>query len=932
MTQIRALRGGAVGHRNRNSRLIILGGMMAMLYFLFMTLSFNVMGGATQHQQPKAPPRPPPAHADTKVQPRAQSNDGPDVAKPTKTDAIGSSESPGPLRKGPISGGAQLRPQPADPASPAVETNDAADKILGGRAMRRNFAGEGEGVSHGSVGAVFAVDDDGGDHDEDVPDEVKNDTGLDDGRAEEGVAPGDKPGEQDAGQRPERRNFVKPAGINVVDDDGLDDDQQTEEREDVGDGERQGNSPFGREALSEGARPMLKAYIETIDQTEWKIKPLPIRKTTSSKLEGREYPRVTSCQRLTEQFPVDEPPTVEDPFLPWIHDVFPSEDGKFIQFVAQNRRRCHSGKDHKELKKFQQPNIALFQHIPVKRVDGELTPQGETRYRLASHEDADPDGMETRFICRFKPSGQETLSVFDFDYDYHTYRKSYSSTFTEEGFDNHMIWTSQLLFKCPVPPDLVEQVKSGESVINDYATLFVDLVPIRTPPRYGKPTQFRQPRYRNDPMPDKPDEVEFDADVEWGKEHVLPRLQDSGRWENVPICKPSLAQYVDSDAEDGEKDGDKSPLALQERSLGDKGDRGKRWKAIACTWSSASFYTRGDARHITDNVRRLREWAEFHFMTGLDHIVLYDNSEAQEGTFDTLEPVTKLFPGKITRINWPSKVCNNRPGTGDDKGERSSQYAAESSCRLRFGPHTDWIGSFDIDEYMVPMGGYTSISDVLTGMDEEGFKILSFQSMRAWPRLNLLEDPKESTFTDESGSRAEECFHPKVRDDLTFLQTYNCDQEKLPKKKVMPAEKQFYRPDYVLLHFVHYSTVTTDSILSREEAQEKGIGWRKSYKLTAQKVANETDVATMLHTKSVVWDQTRKWKKTCKLKNPVCKVGFPFPEGTDRVDGVYLKNDDGFTYNCFINERIESFWVPKLEEALQLRPLPMESLAVRNKM
>ena len=62
MTQIRALRGGAVGHRNRNSRLIILGGMMAMLYFLFMTLSFNVMGGATQHQQPKAPPRPPPAH------------------------------------------------------------------------------------------------------------------------------------------------------------------------------------------------------------------------------------------------------------------------------------------------------------------------------------------------------------------------------------------------------------------------------------------------------------------------------------------------------------------------------------------------------------------------------------------------------------------------------------------------------------------------------------------------------------------------------------------------------------------------------------------------------------------------------------------------------------------------------------------------------
>ena len=76
---------------------------------------------------------------------------------------------------------------------------------------------------------------------------------------------------------------------------------------------------------------------------------------------------------------------------------------------------------------------------------------------------------------------------------------------------------------------------------------------------------------------------------------------------------------------------------------------------------------------------------------------------------DSLEPMTDLFPGQVTRINWPSKVCNNRPGTGDNKGERSSQYAAESSCRLRFGVHSNWIGAFDIDEYMVPMGDCTSM-------------------------------------------------------------------------------------------------------------------------------------------------------------------------------------------------------------------------------
>ena len=96
-------------------------------------------------------------------------------------------------------------------------------------------------------------------------------------------------------------------------------------------------------------------------------------------------------------------------------------------------------------------------------------------------------------------------------------------------------------------------------------------------------------------------------------------------------------------------------------------------------------------------------------MTDFDHIFFYDNSFAQDGVVDSLEPMTDLFPGQVTRINWPSKVCNNRPGTGDNKGERSSQYAAESSCRLRFGVHSNWIGAFDIDEYMVPMGDCTSM-------------------------------------------------------------------------------------------------------------------------------------------------------------------------------------------------------------------------------
>ena len=37
---------------------------------------------------------------------------------------------------------------------------------------------------------------------------------------------------------------------------------------------------------------------------------------------------------------------------------------------------------------------------------------------------------------------------------------------------------------------------------------------------------------------------------------------------------------------------------------------------------------------------------------------------------------------------------------------------------------------------------------------------------------------------------------PKVKDDSSILYTYNCDREKLPKKKTDHAEKQIYRTDY----------------------------------------------------------------------------------------------------------------------------------------
>jgi hypothetical protein len=420
---------------------------------------------------------------------------------------------------------------------------------------------------------------------------------------------------------------------------------------------------------------VLTAYVEPINEKEWEIKPLPVRDVTASDLTKITYRKLNSCSKLPEQFPVDDYPD-DDTFLPWIHDVFPTEDGKFIQFVAQNRRRCNTGHtpDEEAILEHNAPQVALFQHVALKKIDTS-TPD-TPRYRLSSHEDADPESIDTRFICRFKPSGDITFSVFNNDYEWVAIRKGQRRMFNEDGRDNKQIQTSQLLFRCPVPDHLVEQVRTGASVVNDWATIFIDLIPVRTPPRYGPPEEFLKPYYSN--SYESPYTGTFKTDVEWGKNHILPKLEDSGRWENIPVCKPSLMTY--------------EPQVLE----GPKKDEKVKHNLVSCLWASTGYTTRGNRYAINDGQRRMLEWITFNKILGFDHFYIFDNSGAFTN-HSSLKPFEDIFPGDVTVINWPSRVCNNNPNNVDSPGERSSQYAAESSCRLRFGPHVNWIG------YVIPL-------------------------------------------------------------------------------------------------------------------------------------------------------------------------------------------------------------------------------------
>lgn len=234
------------------------------------------------------------------------------------------------------------------------------------------------------------------------------------------------------------------------------------------------------------------------------FEPLPLRLTTPNDLVQFEYPNVNSCHQLTTKLPVDAGlqlnpdgsrvfpnvnskrydfdvmeeakfcPVDADPFLPWIHDVFPNRDGTKILFIAQNKRRCNTGsRFHKILERLE-PQVTLMQPVGLKRIGGDREAQtiapslwipnqidnsfvnGMDRYRLASYEDSDEDSKFTRYICRFHTREYEaitksvydviigeTFSEFAFNYEFVSLRKRKPSMLSIQGKDNGMFWLSR---------------------------------------------------------------------------------------------------------------------------------------------------------------------------------------------------------------------------------------------------------------------------------------------------------------------------------------------------------------------------------------------------------------------------------------------------------------------------------------------------------
>lgn len=206
--------------------------------------------------------------------------------------------------------------------------------------------------------------------------------------------------------------------------------------------------------------------------------------------------------------------TLEDPFLPKLHRVVQSPDASYIQIAAENPIPCGNDTDPTIMKKMHL-QAALFQPVSVKRIEKD----GETKYQVISDKDDISDIAQTRFLCRFEPSGQETLS-----------------SFSQQEDTKEISASANLFFQCPIPQDLIQSFKKHMEDQSEQLDFTLTLVPFRTPPSAQSPEDAMPPCYL------KPENESSNVRRQSKDEaEYLPKIASAGRWENIPICLSSPA-------------------------------------------------------------------------------------------------------------------------------------------------------------------------------------------------------------------------------------------------------------------------------------------------------------------------------------------------------------------------------------------------------
>ena len=101
--------------------------------------------------------------------------------------------------------------------------------------------------------------------------------------------------------------------------------------------------------------------------------------------------------------------------------------------------------------------------------------------------------------------------------------------------------------------------------------------------------------------------------------------------------------------------------------------------------------------------------------------------------------------------------------------------------------------------------------------------------------------------------------------------------------------------------------------MNRTETLDAGYKWRVRIGVDPKsRFTDEQNEASMLHTKAVARQDTADWLTHCKHNQGFCRLGTPYPPGA--YEAGKTEDEEGWSYTCWLNEKVENYWVPRLQE------------------
>ena len=114
----------------------------------------------------------------------------------------------------------------------------------------------------------------------------------------------------------------------------------------------------------------------------------------------------------------------------------------------------------------------------------------------------------------------------------------------------------------------------------------------------------------------------------------------------------------------------------------------------------------------------MEEWLDHHKAQGFDHIFMYCN-DSDISKYPYLQ--NNKYKNFITVVDWTNKTNN---------GSETIQRQAYGHCTQIYSHLTQFLLLLDLDEFVVPISGYTKVSDYFNGLKNNWNNIKSFRIQR----------------------------------------------------------------------------------------------------------------------------------------------------------------------------------------------------------